>query len=267
MSWLRDMSKPEQLEPTAPRVVVTPPLQTNPKPAPSGEVVTKGIVRFIDVSRYQPKMNWDAVVSAGFLAAVAKATDGQGSVDQMFRAHAAAAKLRGMPVGAYCFNRFSADPVKQADHFAKTVEGVTRWVVADIEWDRSKTTEAKFGKRYGEGKTMDDFGADHAMKFLERLEVLGFKPWVYSNTYFLMNFKNPERFLRFPYWASNYTQKKKAIKDLDVSKVPLPKPYKKCIAWQYTDVFPGAKAITGDGNLDANLGFLSIAELEKLSKG
>lgn len=224
-------------------------------------------VQFIDVSRYQPNMKWDAAVRAGFEAAVAKAADGEAGADAMFRNHAAAAKLRGMPFGAYCFNRFSSDPEDQADFFAKTVGKETRWVIADIEWDKSKTTEAKFGKRYGEGMHMDDRAADHAMKFLEKLEKLGFEPWIYSNTYYFLGFKNPERFARFPYWASNYSQKTRAVKDLDVSKVPLPKPYKKPIAWQWTSTHPQAKAITGDNGLDANVYFGSLGELKKLASG
>jgi GH25 family lysozyme M1 (1,4-beta-N-acetylmuramidase) len=250
---------------TAPKEVPNPSETPNSSPVEPPKA-SGGITQFVDLSRYQPNVNYDNLVKAGFQAIVAKATDGQASEDAMFDKHGDNAKRLGLPFGGYCFNRFSADPVKQADFFAKTVEKRTRWIIADIEWDRSKTTEAKFGKRYGEGKTMDPYAADHALKFLERLEALGFKPWIYSNTYFFLGFKNPERFARFPYWASNYTQKTKAVKDLDVSKVPLPKPFKKPIAWQWTDKFHAAKSITGDAGLDANLYFGSIEELRKLAQ-
>lgn len=229
-----------------------------------GEQPGSGVVQFIDVSRYQPNMHWGKVREAGFEAVVAKAQDGESSPDPMFSTHMRNAYAAGLVRGAYCFNRFSADPVTQANFFAKNLS-YTRWLIADIEWDKSKTTEAKFGKRYGEGKTMDDAAADHALKFLERLEALGFHPWIYSNTYFFLGFKNPERFARFPYWASNYTQKAKAVKDLDVTKVPLPKPFKKPIAWQWTDKHPAAKAVTGDLGLDANVFYGSIDELKRLA--
>lgn len=227
--------------------------------------VTNGLVQFIDVSHYQPNMRWDAVVNTGFQAVIAKAVDGAGPETAMFTKHATNAKAKGLPFGAYCFGRFHTDPIKQADNFAKIAEKQTRWLVLDVEWDRSSATKAKFGNRYGEGGNMDEYSANHAHKCLERLTSLGFKPWIYSNTYYFLGFKNPERFLPYPYWASNYQQKKLTVDKLDVSKVPLPKPYKKCIAWQWSDKHPAAKSITGDDNLDANIYFGSIEELQMLA--
>lgn len=241
------------------------PVPEKAPPAQGGGKV--GLVQFIDVSHYQPSVNWDNVVKAGFQAAVAKAVDGAGPETAMFSKHAANAKAKGLPFGAYCFGRFHTSPTAQADNFAKIAEKHTRWIVLDVEWDRSSATKAKFGDKYGEGGKMDEFAAVHALTCLERLEQLGFHPWIYSNTYYFTGFKAPERFSRFPYWASNYQQKTKAVKDLDVSRVPLPKPYKKCVAWQYSDRHPAAKSITGDANLDANVYFGDIADLRKLAGG
>lgn len=244
MSILDFGKKPEQIAPKEPPK----PEPVKPAPKEEGEV-THGL----DVSRYQTQVNWKRARELGYSFVIAKATDGAGGLDAMFESHMKGSGAEGFLRGAYCFNRFSSRPTAQADLFAKTAEKHTRLLVLDVEWDRSSSTKAKFGDKYGDGGKMDDYAADHALICLERLEDLGFKPLIYSNTYFFLGFKNPERFARFPYWASNYQQKTKNPKDLDVSKVPLPKPYKECLIWQWSDKSVNARAIVGEDNLDVNV--------------
>lgn len=235
------------------------PVEKPPQEGKPGKWEAQGL----DVSRFQTQVSWAKAQSLGFSFVIAKATDGAGGIDAMFEKHMMGAGNVGFLRGAYCFNRFSSDPIRQADLFAKTAEKYTRFLVLDVEWDRSSSTKAKFGDKYGEGGKMDEAAAVHALKCLERLEQLGFKPFIYSNTHYFLGFSNPERFSRFPYWASNYQQKTKQAKDLDVSKVPLPKPYKQAAIWQWTDRAHEARAIVGEPNLDANVSFLSLEELKK----
>jgi lysozyme len=228
---------------------------------PSGEI-THGI----DISRYQPRVNFSRAWDLGYRFCVAKATDGEASTDPMFESHMKGSASVGMVRGAYCFNRFSSNPKKQAEHFVR-VAGNADFLVGDIEWDKSKTTEAKFGKRYGEGKIMDAPAADHAFTFMAEVERLSGKtPLLYSNTYFFLGFPEPERFLRFPYWASNYAQKALHQSKIDVSKVRLPKPYKKAAMWQWSDKSVNAKAIVGEEGLDVNVFFGSVDELRKMAQ-
>lgn len=220
----------------------------------------------IDISRYQPAINWNAVKNNGFQFVVAKATDGESSEDSFFKAHARDAKANGLVFGAYCFNRFSADPIKQADFFAKTVGDRTRWLVADIEFDKSKATLARFGDKYT--KHMDEYAAIHSLKFLERItELTGVTPWIYFNAYHFTGFKNPERFSKYPGWVSNYLQKRKAAKDLNLQLVHLPPSYKKVVCWQFTDSHVAGKEICNSDGLDANICYLSTDELRKIAEG
>ncbi len=115
---------------------------------------------------------------------------------------------------------------------------------------------------------MDDYAADHSIKFLERIEKLtGIVPWIYLNAYHFVGFKNPERFLKYPCWISNYTQKTKEVNYLDLSKVHLPKPYARAnvVAWQWSSTHPAAKLITGDANLDANVFYGSVDQLRAMA--
>lgn len=245
------------------------PNDSAPKPSPViPEPPREGgkVTQFIDISRYQEVLHTDAALKAGFEAVVAKCVDGDSGVDPMFKSHASAAKRAGMPFGAYCFNRFSADPIKQAEHFVKTVGSETRWLIADIEFDKSKATLAKFGDKYT--KHMDDFAADHAEKFLRKVfQLTGVKPWIYLNGYHFVGFKNPERFLEYPCWISNYIQKRKDWKDLDLNLVHLPAPYKKqhVVAWQWTDAHKAGQAICKSDGLDANLFYGSVSDLKRLA--
>lgn len=251
-----------------PNSIATPGPDATPKPKPvpapstPAPVLGKWVAQGLDVSRYQPNVNWRKAKELGFEFVIAKATDGAGGLDAMFQEHMKESGEVGMLRGAYCFNRFASDPVRQADLFAKVAEKWTRFLVLDVEWDRSSSTKAKFGDKYGDGGKMDEPAAVHALKCLERLEQLGFKPLIYSNTYFFLGFSNPERFSRYPYWASNYQQKTEQAKDLDVSRVPLPKPYKQPAIWQWTDKAHEARAIVGEPNLDANVSFMSLESLK-----
>ncbi len=251
-NW-KDIQQPQDFPPSE----VKPELPG--KGEPSG-LITHGI----DISRYQPRVNFQKAWELGYRFCVAKATDGESSTDPMFESHMKGSASVGMVRGAYSFNRFSANALKAAEYFVR-VAGKADFLVGDIEWDKSKTTEAKFGKRYGEGMHMDDAAADHAFKFMAEIERLSGKiPLLYSNTYFFLGFSNQERFARFPYWASNYQQKGLHPSKIDVSKVKLPKPYKKCAIWQWSDKSVNAKAIVGEEGLDVNIAFCSVEELRKI---
>lgn len=247
-----------------------PPKQEKPMGKEVGKsgVITHGV----DFSFWQPNVNWKYLASLKdekgertYKFAMLKATDGQGGIDAQFEKNFAKARAEGFIVGAYCFGRFHAGTENQAELLRSVVAGKTKWVCYDVEWDNSKATKEKFGTKYGEGGKMDDFAADHAHQTLYHLEAFGFSPWIYSNTYYFTGFKNPERFARFPYWASNYQQKDKAEKDLDVTKVPLPKPFKSAVCWQWHNKHPLAKAVTGDPDMDANIYFGGIEELKELA--
>ncbi|MET0790037.1 MAG: glycoside hydrolase family 25 protein [Polyangiaceae bacterium] len=71
----------------------------------------------IDVSGYQPHINWPSVAAAGFGFAFIKATESTTLVDHLFADHWAQAKRAGMLRGAYHFFRPQQDAYAQAQHF------------------------------------------------------------------------------------------------------------------------------------------------------
>ena len=94
----------------------------------------------LDISFYQPKVNWKEVLKAGFEFCIAKASDGVGTKDSMFDTHRKNATENGIIFGAYHFMRFGGlDAKTEAANFLKYTGGVRKGelpLTLDIEWDR-----------------------------------------------------------------------------------------------------------------------------------
>ncbi len=74
-------------------------------------------VNGVDVSAWQVGVNWPAVRAAGYSFAIAKATEGTGSIDHAFAANISGIRAAGMIAGAYAFLDWTEDPIAQAHHF------------------------------------------------------------------------------------------------------------------------------------------------------
>jgi len=71
----------------------------------------------VDLSGYQPIVEWDKAVASGIAFAFIKATEGTTLVDRAFRSHWADAKSANVLRGAYHFFRPKVDAVAQARAF------------------------------------------------------------------------------------------------------------------------------------------------------
>lgn len=88
----------------------------------------------VDVSRYQPKVDWQLIKAAGVEFVFIKATQGDYSTDPMLEIHAAGANAAGLAVGLYHW----CDPLvsyeRQAAHFLKMAARVQySMLAADVE--------------------------------------------------------------------------------------------------------------------------------------
>ncbi|MES2403745.1 MAG: GH25 family lysozyme [Pseudomonadota bacterium] len=82
-----------------------------------GAPMTTPLAEGIDVSAYQPTVDWNKVLGGGALFAFIKATEGTGLIDKFFVDHWAKAKASGILRGAYHFFRPAQDAAAQAHHF------------------------------------------------------------------------------------------------------------------------------------------------------
>ncbi|MCZ0900760.1 GH25 family lysozyme, partial [Microcoleus sp. HI-ES] len=79
-------------------------------------------IRGIDVSDYQPNVNWPAVARDGIAFAFVKSTEGATFVAQTFARNWAAMKAAGIQRGAYHFFQPASSIQGQIDLFLKTVK-------------------------------------------------------------------------------------------------------------------------------------------------
>jgi GH25 family lysozyme M1 (1,4-beta-N-acetylmuramidase) len=149
----------------------------------------------IDVSKWQGEVDWIALKNSGVKFAIIKATEGTRTVDIKLNQNYQGAKDNSIPLGFYHFAHVSNDPVKEAEHYLKSVEGleVELWHVLDME----------HGSLDGVSYTKSQV-SDWSRKWLNKVqEVTGKKPMIYTGasfarTYFESDLSN------YPLWVAHY---------------------------------------------------------------
>jgi lysozyme len=91
----------------------------------------------IDVSHWDPNVDWKILKSNGVISAIVKATDGPGGLDDMFHTHCNGAKADGLVLGAYHFFRPWIDKAsieKQHQFFLdKIASQPIKFIAIDLE--------------------------------------------------------------------------------------------------------------------------------------
>ena len=151
---------------------------------------TKGL----DVSAWEPYVDWAKVYSEGYLYMFAKATQGIGIVDSHFSSHWSNAKKAGLLRGAYHYLIMAQDPTKQADLFLSTVGNDLGELpmILDLE------------SKYNETATNKQILAV-AKAWLDRVEqVTHQKAMVYSTFFFFRDHVSIPNVGGAPAWAKDY---------------------------------------------------------------
>jgi lysozyme len=183
------------------------------------------VAELIDVSNFQADapIDWAKVAGAGIAGVYAKATDGAGSPDASFSAHAANARAAGIRVGAYHYLHVRAgapqDAIVQADEFCAryTAASCTLRPALDVEPDDNPAAATQ-------GEWLD---AIRIFRLRTRVN-LGFYPLTYSYPSFWNSkplFALAPDLLDGGLWGASYG-------------VPVPtllKPFTDVDLWQYSD--------------------------------
>lgn len=193
----------------------------------------------IDVSKYQPNINWPDVKQAGYAFAFARATYGSGQVDAYFNSHWQAMKQAGVVRGPYHFFVAADDAAAQANLFVKVVGSLEVGdlpPVIDVEADSGTG-----GNLVGGVRTWLDIVEQR----------LGRVPVIYTAPAFWNEHLNGS-FGRYPLWVAEYG-------------VSQPKPVNGWGGWTFwqhseSGAVPG---ISGSVDLDYFNG--SLADLEALT--
>jgi lysozyme len=184
----------------------------------------------IDVSGYQPVIDWQEVAASGVVGAYVKASEGRTHTASLCYEHTAGARAAGLRVGHYHFARLQGrsglEPETQAAKFHAASGG---WFpgdlppVLDLEWA---------GTRLGPGlHVAPDFLVDWTRRFLDSAELaFGVRPIIYTGPSFWAEVAgNSDALAGETLWVVDY-RKASAL----ANKPKLPKPWATWALWQYT---------------------------------
>jgi len=156
----------------------------------------------IDISRYQPEVNWPQVKSSGVSFAYIKATEGTTITDPMFANHWPNAHTAGILRGAYHFFRPGEDPVAQAQCFVNTLGAGSGDLppALDLEVSGTRASAPMLAASITDIQTW--------LMTVERL--LGVRPVIYTNldswgrVVQLLGGNAPDWISRYPLWAASW---------------------------------------------------------------
>ena len=179
----------------------------------------------IDVSRYQDKIDWDKVASAGVQFAIIRVgyrtmSSGTFTEDPYARYNLQEAQRVGIKIGAYFFSTAvtEAEVIEEATWTANLLDNynVTYPVVYDCEGFRNATS-----RQYGVSKEVRTY---LAARFLDTIAARGYTPMFYASKNDMTNNKD---------WDMSVLNK-----------------YKVWVAWYPSEPFPITPACTYTGKYD-----------------
>ena len=152
----------------------------------------RGFLKGVDISNWQPNINYQALKNAGVEIAIIKATEANYYKDPYMEKHYNGCKSVGIKVGFYHFFRCNVDAKAQAQYFVNYIQGKSYVVklVLDIE-----TTE-------GQSKSTI---TNMARTFLEEVQRLtGTQPMIYTYTSFANSYLDSS-LACYPVWIAHYS--------------------------------------------------------------
>ncbi|MDP1548260.1 MAG: GH25 family lysozyme, partial [Anaerolineales bacterium] len=157
------------------------------------------LVHGVDVSYWEPRVDWRALRTQGFKFALIRATSGIGYVDPKFKDHWSGARSEGLLRGAYHYLIANQDAKQQADLFIATISSDRGELPPIID------LEDKYNENASNAKIIDT-----CKTILDRVEkAFGLKPMIYSRTQYLnvhvsRNGKAPSWAMDYPLWLAQY---------------------------------------------------------------
>lgn len=195
----------------------------------------------IDVSEYQPEVDWQQVKEFGADYVIVRlgyrgyGEKGTLVEDAMFRTHVENARAAGLDVGVYFFSQaITKEEAKEEAAFV--LDRIRDYeITAPVIYD---TEEIKFDK----ARTDALSGAqvtDHCIAFCDVIKEAGYKPMIYANMKWMAYTLDLTRLTEYEMWYADYE--------------PLPQCPYEISMWQYSESgqVPGIP-----GNVDLNLWFL-----------
>ncbi len=153
----------------------------------------------LDISRYEPNVDWGLIRAQGIQFVIIKATEGATYKDSMFATHWTNAKNAGLIRGAYHYLRAGDDPNAQAQSFLASVKLESGDLPPFLDLEGT----------YNDGQTNTKFISCAGTWLATVAQATGRKPYVYSTGSFLqehisINSKPPAWAKNYGVWIANY---------------------------------------------------------------
>jgi lysozyme len=193
-------------------------------------------IKGIDVSHYQPTVDWIKWKNDGVKFASCKATQGVTLIDSCFKKHYADAKANGLVRQAYHYWEIHHSGAVQANFFWNAVKDVYEKSDLPLCCDFEDVEKPQLAP--------EDYKAN-VLEFLTTLErISGRVPMIYTGKWYIDEYSGviPE-LAKYPLWLSGYTKTRPAA----------PKPWSNYDFWQWTD----------QGGADQDIFFGTLTELKQ----
>ncbi|MFH2010283.1 MAG: GH25 family lysozyme [bacterium] len=199
----------------------------------------------IDVSYWQPNINWDQVAASGISFAFIRVSDGVNTYDTDFQYNWSEAQRVGIIRGVYQFFRPNQDPIAQANLLINELGGV----MTPGDLPPVIDVEASGGLTKSQVASRVQLWLDHVEN------ALGVTPIIYTSPGLWSSYVNSSAFSSYPLWLAHYY----------VTCPTTPLGWSNWEFHQYTDsgTVPG---ITGS-SVDRNVFNGTLADLQSLTYG
>lgn len=188
----------------------------------------------IDISHWQPEIDWKKVQEFGVDFAIIRASNGL-TKDRCFDDHMENAKAHGINTGAYCYAR--ASTIEQAEAEAKFVLQLIRkhTLTYPVCYDMESTELMVLDK---------NLRTDIAIAFCDKIEKAGYYAMIYTNKDWLENRLDYSKLKRFDIWLAQWRSSPTWKGSFGI--------------WQY-----GLAEIDGIGICDGNTSYRNYPEIIK----
>ncbi|MGN0152723.1 MAG: glycoside hydrolase family 25 protein [Wujia sp.] len=193
----------------------------------------------IDVSAYQPYIDWEAVKDAGVEIAMLRVgyrgyESGALVVDDMFEKHIEGATAAGIQVGVYFFTQATSyeEGAEEAQFVLDTIRRYKVTCPVAIDTEALDIAEARTYNLDNTART------DSVVGFCETIKAAGYVPMIYSNRNWFVQKLDMTRLGEYKLWLAHYA-----------NQPDFPYDY---VGWQYT----GEGQLDGiDGSVDLDVWF------------
>lgn len=186
----------------------------------------------VDVSVWQPSIDWAKVKASGISFAILRGAYGTGT-DTKFHEHIKGALAQNINVGVYIFSL--ADTLekarKEADHVLELVKPykISYPIIIDMEGDELSALNNAQRTEIG-------------IAFCERIENAGYYAMIYSNKYWLETKLNYEKLKPYDIWLAQWTKEPTWKGNYGI--------------WQY-----GLDYVDGIGNCDCDIAYRNYPQI------